>query len=1482
MQSKSIIERGMEQWRIVVTICAILVGFGGYSLMTMQRQEFPDFTIRQGIVVGVMPGATSKEVEERLTRPVEDFLFSFNEVDKKKTYSVSKEGQVVVFVELGGEIKGQEAPAFWAKLRHGLNELKAQKLPGQVLALIGNNDFGDTSALLFTVVAEGRSPRDLEKYIEVLQSHLRRIDATSKLRTYGAQQEVIRVTISRERLARYGIRPAMVWASLQGLGGAPAPARLDTDELEIPIHVSKALRSEAELGDTILLSIPTGQLVRLKDVAEIKREYGHDDAYVRFDGKTAMVLSIEMQSGHDITRFGDQVERALDATRRELPPGVTITRVADQPQVVRTSVGHFLRDFGLAIAAVILVTMLLLPVRVAAVAAISIPLSIAITLGVLNALGVQLQTVSLAGLIVVLGMVVDNAIVVIDDHVDKLDRGLDPWTAAWKSARELAVPVFTATVAIILSYSPLTLFLTGMEGDFVGSLPLTIAVALVTSMAVAVLLIPVMNWQFIRRGLHRNGKRRSILDRLQGVFDRSLEAAFRHRGLTLVVGAAAVLVALVIAAALPQQMFPKVDRNQFAVEVYLPNGRSLKQTDAVIRRLEAELLGDKRVMNVTAFVGQSSPRFHTAYAPHMPARNYGQLLVNTVDAEATVEVLRDSQTRLSGAFPEAWVQWRQLELSLGNPIEVRLSGADLAALKDIAAKIKVHAQSIPGTTWVRDDYEDALPTIDVVPDADACARLGIPPAMLQMSLALGSQGFPVGTLWEDEYPIRILLQDVSEAATSIEGLSQQYVSSAVTAVAVPLEQLASLRPAWNEGAIVRRNGVQTLTVSMDVGMGVLASEVQKQVEQYVKTLDLAGVRLEYGGQKELAGRVFTPMTISMVVSIVLIFLVLLCQFQRFRRVLVTMLAMPLSLPGAFLGLLIMGYPFGLTAFIGIIGLLGIVVPNGIILVTYAEELRRDQGLGAREAGLAAGKRRMRPIYLTSMAAAVGVVPMILSRSTLWGPLGTVTCFGLLFGMLLTLFVLPVAYSLVAGTEKDTKASQPLGGRTAAVGLLLFLVLSPALAQAQGMRLSLEECRTLTVEQNAQVREAEHVVEAARETSAAVFTKYFPQVSASIAGFAALDSLLKIHTPGGNLPVYDGNPANLPTATEFAYMPPGSIEAADNAYMLSLTAVQPVYAGGRILNGNRLAELGVEAARRKVGLARRDAVAESEEKYWRIVSLNEKLKTLDSADSLLEALEREARDAVASGLITRNDELKVALQRRQLEVDRRRLENGIALATEDLRRHLRLPKGTHLILTDTLAAVEDPAALADERLAAVERRPETALLQLGVAAARLQTSLKLGEMLPTVSVGTVLMRYDVAGLGATNNVLGFGMASIPISGIWEGLHSLAAQEEEEEIAEQRLASTQELLALDAQKSWDALDAAWLEYQVAGISVTQAEVNLSEASDKYENGLETLSKVLEAQVQHRQATDRHTDAQSDFGLKRLAYLRSVGRGGVTEAP
>lgn len=1021
IQTRNYVEWGMVHWRIVLTLCLVLVTFGAYSLWSMPRQEFPQFTIRQGLVVAVMPGANSREVEQQVTRVVENYLFGFDEVNKAKTYSYSKDGQMVIFVELRESVNATEAPAFWAKLRHGLTELK-MRLPSQVVALIGTNDFGDTSALLLTLTADGKSWQEMDLYLRDLEAELRKLPATSRLKRSGTQDESIRIFLSRDRLSQYGIRPLSVVQSLQGTGILPLAGRLDADNLEMPIHVSPVLHSEKELGETVLLSV-NGSIVRLKDVARLERGYDDNDSYVRYNGKKALVLSIEMSKGNDITHYGAQVDEAIARVKNRLPQGVEIARIADQPLAVATAIDHFMRDFLLAVGAVILVTMLFLPMRVAGVAAVTIPICILATVGILNLMGIELQTVSLAGLVVVLGMVVDNAIIVIDSHLEKLDHGMVVWNAAWKSAKELMLPVFTATLAIIVCYLPMAIFMTGTAGDFIKSLPATIAVALFVSMLVAAFLVPIMDYWLIRKGVGHGKKegKKSFLDRMQALYDRAVEKAFTRPKLTMAGGVASVVVAMGLFASLSQQLFPKIERNQFAIEVYLRDGSTLTTTDSVTKRLESILRADERVTGVTSFVGASSPRFHTVYAPNMPSRSYAQIVVNTTDNHAAQAMVDEYSNKCRGMFPDAWVRWKQLEMSLSStPIEVRIWGDSIPLLRETEAKLHAKFQKLPGVEWVRTDWSEPLRGVSLDMDWDEAGRLGISPSFLGASLAMGTTGLTAGTIWEGDHPVKLVLKEDSLRSHTIAGFRQQQVSSFPLGASVPLEQVATVKPDWTEGTIHHRNGTRCITLRVDTRREVFASDVQKQIEGIVAQETLpTGVDITYGGEKEASGETYVPMVIALITGIVLVFFILLCQFGRLRKSVLIMMTMPLSLLGASLGLVVTGYPFCMTAFLGIIGLMGIVVRNGIILVGYADELRHE-GFSPFNAALAAGKRRMRPIFLTSMAAAVGVVPMIASRSTLWGPLGAVTAFGLVFSMILTLLVLPVAYWLL--TENETALS----------------------------------------------------------------------------------------------------------------------------------------------------------------------------------------------------------------------------------------------------------------------------------------------------------------------------------------------------------------------------------------------------------------------------------------------------------------------------
>ena len=1010
---RTLIEIILRYKQVIIIATSLLVLLGVVALTQMPRDEFPEFKVRQGLIIGVYPGASSEQVEEQLTKKVENYLFQYEEVDKQKTHSISKENVMVIYVEV--RKKENNPKPFWLKLRHGLNELKGQ-LPSGVASLTADDDFGNTSAILLAVESETKTYKELEKYIEKFEDDVRKIPATSRVKHFGLQKEEINIYIDDAKLTNYGIKPLMVLAALKPEGMVNYSGEIDDGKFIRPIHIPSSYKTESDIANQIIYSDPTGNVIRVKDVAKVVREYVEPDSYIRLNGKKCLIVSLEMMPGNNIVQYGGEVQKAIDKFTADVPSDVRVGLISDMPSFVSHSIYNFLRDFGLAIISVILVTILLLPRRVALVAASAIPISILITLGIMWATGMDLQTVSLAGLIIVLGMVVDNAIVIIDNYVEKLDNDITPHDAASQSVTELFGSVFSATLILIFSFVPMAFFMTGLAGDFVKSLPLTISYALLISLLVSVVLVPMMSYYFIKHGIkreHSKGKKGAFLNWLQSSYDKLLEGSFKKKKTIVIIGVLSFVFGLLLLMVTPQQPFPSFDRNQFAVEVFLPVGSSLQQTDKVLKEVEDLLMKDKRVKEVAAFVGTSSPRFNTLYAPNFPAKHFGQLLVITESNEATLEILDEYSKKYTNSNPNAYIKWKQLEMTNSRtPIEIRISGDSISTIKQVAAQVSDIMRGMDGIQWIRTDYEQPLQAVQLDIKQDEANRLGYSKTILDYSLMVGTKGFPISTVWEGDYPVNVNLKVDKKTKTGIDDIMNQYVTSPYLVSSVPVRQLANAKQEWTEGEIARRNGVRTIVVGVDVERGIVVSDVFNKARPIIESLKLPeGVSIGYGGDYEMNVDEVTPIYYAMAVTVAIIFIILMFQFRNIKTSLLIMITMPLSIFGAALGVKITGYPFGITALIGIISLMGIVVRNGIIYISYAETLRREHGHTLEEAAIAAAKRRMRPIFLTSAAAAVGVVPMVISGSLLWGPLGSVISFGLLFALVLSLLVIPVLYYL---------------------------------------------------------------------------------------------------------------------------------------------------------------------------------------------------------------------------------------------------------------------------------------------------------------------------------------------------------------------------------------------------------------------------------------------------------------------------------------
>ena len=1010
-QKRNIVEWAMHYRQIIILVTCCLVAFGIYSLPQMQKNEFPDFTIRQGIVIAAAPGTPSDEMVEQVTKPLEDYIFTFKEVKKEKTFSTTRDGMVFIQVELIDELTNKDE--FWSKFKHGVAGFKSQ-LPSNVVAVQVMDDFGDTSALLIAMESKDKTYRELSDYMDDFKERLRRISSVGRLTVSGERSEQISVYLDSERLSRYGLNEQVIAGQLFSKGFVTTGGRIQTPEYVLPIHVEKSYNTVYDVQQQIVYSDPSGNVVRLKDIATVVKEYPHADSYIKNNGTKCILLSVEMKKGKNIVQMGEEVNAVIKEFKSELPSEVGMNLVTNQAQVVAGSVDNFLHELLIAIVAVVVVVMLLLPVKVALVAASTIPITIFISLGLFYAFGIELNTVTLAALIVTLGMIVDNSIVIIDSYLEKIGEGMSRWHASIYSATHFFKSIFSATLAISITFFPFLIVIPGMIHDLL-SFPWAISLILGISLLVAMLLVPFMQFWFIRQPIPEEKKGSSFMDVLQRFYNKVLDACFAHPYVTMGAGLASVVIGIFLMGKLPQKLMPVADRDQFAIEIYLPTGTAVEKTAVVADSMESILKKDPRVVSVTSFIGCSSPRFHTAYAPQLGGTNYSQLIVNTLGNAETVELLDEYAPKYTDAFPGARVRFKQISFSQAvYPIELRLSGNNLDSLKQAASAYLQLLRSLPETELAQTNFSEPQTAAKVVLKEDEASRLGINNVQLETTLAMRyGNGIPVATVWEGDYSIPVTIKSEKSDQAAYSDLQDELIPASAGLAHVPLRQIADIVPSVKDGQIVRRNGVYTITVMSDVRRGVNVTALTSRLKEKLQAIPLPqGVTLAYGGDDEQDNENLPPIMSALAIAAFIIFFILLAHFKRISIALLIFLSMTLCLFGTAVGVLIQGVDFGMTCTLGIISLMGIIVRNGIIMIDYAEELRSTEKLCVRDAIYHSARRRMRPIFLTSAAASMGVIPMIIGKSGLWMPMGTVICYGTLITMIFLLTVLPVAYMLM--------------------------------------------------------------------------------------------------------------------------------------------------------------------------------------------------------------------------------------------------------------------------------------------------------------------------------------------------------------------------------------------------------------------------------------------------------------------------------------
>jgi multidrug efflux pump subunit AcrB/outer membrane protein TolC len=1257
-----------------------------------------------------------------------------------------------------------------------------------------------------------------------------------------------------------------VMGALQGRNTVQFAGRVPAGENKVPIESGGRFQTEDQIRQVMVDVSPTGQPVYIGDVANVERVYKDPTEYVRFNNEQTILLSVEMHEGNNIVDFGNTLRTTLKNVEATLPPDLKLDMVADQPKVVSERIGDFFREFGIAIVAVILVTMLLLPLRVALVSAIAIPVSVAMTFGALNAYGIELQQVSIASLIIVLGMVVDNAIVIVDNYVGLLDKKVPVDEAAERCATEMAVPVLTATLAIIAAFAPL-LMLTGAMGEFIRSLPITVAISLTTSFVVAMLLTPLMARFFIRQGLvdHAqadSGTERKLtpLDHMQRYYNIIITWAMRNKRTVLVSSVLAVAAGVGILLLVPQLLFPLAERNQFVMDVWLPEGTKIETTDATVRRIETVLRQEPLIESYASFLGASAPRFYYNVNPQLPAANYAQILVNTRKVKGTPQLVAELRQRLPDVAPEAKVFVKDLQQGqiLEAPVEVRIVGDDIATLETLGNQAEEILRHTPGATYIHTDWHEDAWQVGINVREEVANRMGLTNGVIAQQLAVGFEGAPVTTFWEGDRGVDVVLRLDPAERQSFQNVTDTYVMSPVNGARVPLAAVATLTSEWQPGRIVRRNGVRTLTVRAFPDGNHLASEILGGARKQLDAMRLPeGYRIEYGGEYQNQQETFGEMRTALLTSLLLIFLILLFQFRTLVDPLIVMAAFPLALPGAALGLLITHNTFGFTAFIGIISVGGLVVRNSIILIDYIHE-RMKNGAELEQAALEAGERRLRPIFLTSAAAAVGVIPMILSGSSLWSPMASVIAFGLLGSMFFTLIAIPVLFVVV-------HHRRPVPIKATAAVVLLALFAFAGVAHAEARRITLDEAVALATKQNSTVKLA-HLKEnemQARVTEARA--NYFPVLS-NESDAAHLRGIEHMEIPMGALGVSSligpipGTNVSLPLG--------------HHDFLLSTTtAAQPITQYFKIHAGVNVAKADLGVARDDAHRAENEVALKMKELYYGLLSAELRKQAAELRIEAGEERLAEARNGVEAGAVL---ELKVLDGQAQIS-DARHALGSLEDAISDMKVEFNDLAGLPLDCDVELVPPEPEAdaTAGDLETEALAHNPEVAAAEQTLNKARAGLSAAHAEYIPEIGAFAQYIHQDGVPLLTENN----GLVGLKMN--WTllefGKRSGQVHERQAQVAEaeENLRHVQNRVRVEIEKEVRKVQRAETGLEAARESVAARAEMRRITANQVEANTVNPSALKEAQGQFAEAEAVLFQAEMERNTARAELERTAGR-------
>ncbi len=974
---------------------------GVMAYINLGREEDPEFTIKTMVIAAQWPGASVEDTINQVTERVEKKLEELEELDYTK--SVTIPGQTTIYVYLRSKTKKRDVRQTWVKVRNMVEDIKAQ-LPLGVIGPFYNDRFGDVYGNIYAFTADGLTQRQLRDYVELVRTGILTVPDVGKVDLIGAQDEVIYLEFDPRKVANLGLDLQAVIQAVQNQNAIVPSGVIQAGPERVSVRVSGQFASEESLK-AVNLRV-NDRFFRLSDVVDIKRGYADPPATLfRYNGKPAIGLSISMKAGANLLEFGKALNAELEKATEDLPIGVGVHLVADQPLVVDHAIGHFTRSLFEAVVIVLAVSFLALGFRAGLIVALAIPLVLAMTFMSMGILDVTLQRVSLGALIIALGLLVDDAMIAIEMMIARLEKGDTLRQAALQIYTSTAFPRLTGTLCIILGFTPIGLN-SSDAGEYTFTLFVVLAIALLISWTVAGIFTPLLGYTLLPSKIEKHeGHGRAFT-----IFQKVLLWSMRWRWVTIGATLAIFAASVFGMQSIPKQFFPASDRPELLVDWTLPQNSTIHETKAQMDRFEKALQGDPDIVRWSSYVGQSAVRFLLTLDVQPPNAYYGQTVILTKDLEARERVRARITELLRKDFAglDPYVNLLALGPPAGRAVQYRITGPDIEKVRKLSQQLAAIVGADPNLSSPIFDWNEPARVVRVNVLQDKARQLGISSADIAWAMNGTVGGVPITQVRDSIYLVNVTVRAGERERGAIDTLQNMQLVSK-TGQSVPLAAIATFEYEMEQPAIWRRNRLPTVTVKADILDGrqpaTIAAKFEPAIKNFVDSLP-GGYRLAIGGPVEESAKSQKPIFAVVPLMLIAMATILMLQLRSFNLLFLVASVAPLALIGVVIALLLSNSPLGFVAILGIVALVGILIRNSVILVVQIETLRKE-GLGQWDAVVKACEERVRPIMLTASAASLGLIPI--ARDVFWGPMAYAMMGGILVGTALTLLFLPALY-----------------------------------------------------------------------------------------------------------------------------------------------------------------------------------------------------------------------------------------------------------------------------------------------------------------------------------------------------------------------------------------------------------------------------------------------------------------------------------------